>query len=182
MPLFPCDRISRWDVAPAVDTAPDREPLHCLLSLDESPRQVGIGDADSSWDQASDHVRAVRALRAGGRYPHLDAVVQHGGNVVHADKRSFGDEIAKARLQVKPTRFGAAQSGDQRSVGVALPHFLDGARTEAAAIEECIPAFLLGDAGDRLVLGGERGKVVRLALSASESFVCGQLRPSFAST
>jgi hypothetical protein len=64
------------------------------LSLHESPRLVGIRDADSSWDQSRNHVRAGLVVRTGGAYPHLDSVVEHSGNVVHANKRSLGDEIA----------------------------------------------------------------------------------------
>jgi hypothetical protein len=57
-------------------------PLHCFLSLEESPSQIGVRDADTSWDHSSNHVSVVRASRAG---PHLHAVPQHGGNILYAD-------------------------------------------------------------------------------------------------
>jgi hypothetical protein len=67
------------------------KPFHGRLSLHQRPRHVGIRDAGSSWDQSSNHRRVVRALRAG---PQLHTVVQHGGNVVHGDKRPLSDEVA----------------------------------------------------------------------------------------
>jgi hypothetical protein len=69
-------------------------PLCCFLSVDESPRQIRIRDADSSWYQSSNGVRVVLTIRGSGRYPHVHAVLQHGGNVAHAHESSLGDEIA----------------------------------------------------------------------------------------
>ncbi len=102
-------------------------------------------------------------------------MVQHCGSVVYADQRSVGDEIAKATVHVKPRCFSPTQGSDQRPIGVASLHFLGTARTETAPIEECIPALLLGDAGDRLVLGRECRDVVRLALNKSKRLVSGEL-------
>ena len=102
----------------------------------QSPKHFAPGDAE---------LDLVASVLAHGKESRLYKALVYDhplAQEVHADERSLGDEIAKARLHVEPTRFSAAHGSDQRPVSLASLHFLGTARTEAAAIDECIPAFL----------------------------------------